>query len=191
MQGWCRARVAMHMDRLWVYNAENFFVDSTHLVAPYIQKRRLKAKKIVLRNTLLHMIDYKQWISHLQTMLQLHNNPVELGAWRWTGHRTQNTGHTGRISNCETNSEVTPPPVNNNKGWSQLIMQMNRMSHNIRTKPPSLNNSELTPPVNNANGCHTLLGWSSLSLSNNLDHNENVNHSNQCTAVIKQIVGIP
>ena len=135
------------------------------------------------------MKDYKQWISHLQTMLQLHNNPVELGTWRWTGHRTQNTGHTGRISNCETNSEVTPPPVNNNKGWSQLIMQMNRMSQNIQTKPPFLNNSELTPPVNNANGCHTLLGWPFPSLSpNNLDHNEN---SNQCTAVIKQIVGIP
>ena len=29
------------MDRLWVYNAENFFVGSTHPVAPYIQKRRL------------------------------------------------------------------------------------------------------------------------------------------------------
>ena len=41
------------MDRLWVYNAEIFFVDSTHLVAPYIQKQRLKAKKVVLRNTLL------------------------------------------------------------------------------------------------------------------------------------------
>ena len=43
------------MDRLWVYNAEIFFVDSTHLVAPYIQKQRLKAKKVVLRNTLVHM----------------------------------------------------------------------------------------------------------------------------------------
>ena len=30
-------------------------MDSTHLVAPYIQKRRLKAKKVVLRNTLVYI----------------------------------------------------------------------------------------------------------------------------------------
>ena len=41
------------MDRLWVYNAEKFFVGSTHLVAPYIQKRGRNSKKVVLRNTLL------------------------------------------------------------------------------------------------------------------------------------------
>ena len=49
------------MDCLWVYNAEKYFVGSTHLVAPYIQKRGRHSKKVVLRNTLIHTSEAVQF----------------------------------------------------------------------------------------------------------------------------------
>ena len=46
------------MDRFTVYNAENFFVGSTHLIAPYIQKQGRNFKKIVLRNNLIDSVPF-------------------------------------------------------------------------------------------------------------------------------------
>ena len=70
------------MDRLWVYNAEFFFVDSTHLVAPYIQKRRLKAKKVVLRNTLVFTSEYRYYAGSVGAILLLGKRENITWPWR-------------------------------------------------------------------------------------------------------------